>query len=248
MRAPPLLALAALLAAGGAAPPSAGAAAPPSAGVIPGCRSPLTTSGSQPLISDPCPGIRPGALMTSPTGCTMNFAFASGTDRYIGTAAHCVGGLGQSVSLSGEGAIGTVAYLGSPDGVDFALVKVSASKLGRVDPALCHWGGPTSLAIGFQDEPVVLDHYGHGIVTGTLTATKARRGIGYAWSDSVFYFAGAVAFGDSGSPAMTEGGKAAGVVVAIGPYGNVATRLDVAVQKASARLGVPLTLLTAPLA
>jgi hypothetical protein len=189
--------------------------------------------------------------MTSPSGCTMNFVFTSnGSDRYIGTAAHCVGAVGQSVSLSGEGVIGSVAYWGFADqkGTDFALVRVATSKLPSVDPALCHWGGPTSLAVGFQDEPVIVEHYGHGIVAGTLTATKARRGVAYAWSDSTFTMITSGTFGDSGSAVMSIDGKGLGVLIQISGFGNVATRLDVAIDAASAKLGIPFTLLTAPLA
>lgn len=204
-----------------------------------------------PPISGPCGGIRPGALMVFPAGCTMNFVFTStGSDRYIGTAAHCVGGVGQPVSLGDAGTIGTVAYwgFGDPNGTDFAMVKVSSAKLGLVNPALCHWGGPTSLAVGFQDEPVIVDHYGNGIGTGTLTATKARRGVAYAWSDSTFTLASSGTFGDSGSPIMSIDGKALGVLIQISAFGNVATRLDVALERATAQLGIGFTLLGAPLA
>ncbi|MGH2830132.1 MAG: hypothetical protein ACRDJM_06585 [Actinomycetota bacterium] len=52
---------------------------------------------TEPLLSGPCPGIRPGARMTWPAGCTMNFVFRGSTanDVYIGTAAHCVGYVGS---------------------------------------------------------------------------------------------------------------------------------------------------------
>jgi len=182
----------------------------------------------------------------------MNFVFTSdGTDRYIGTAAHCVSFVGQSVALSGiTGSIGTVAFSGwaATPNHDFALVRVSSSRLSQVNPAMCHWGGPVSLAAGYQDEPVLLEHYGHGIGAGSLAQTKARRGVGTAWNDEAFFMATAGTFGDSGSPVMSIDGKALGVLVTIGPFGNTSTRLDVAVADASAKMGIPLTLLTAPLA
>lgn len=225
------------------------AALPGAAAVVAACSTPAAAD--PPPVSGPCGGIRPGALMTSPAGCTMNFVFTSNeTDRYIGTAAHCVGSVGQSVSLSGEGVIGTVAFTGwaQVPHHDFALVKVNSSKLSRVNPAMCHWGGPTMLAEGYQDEPVLLQHYGHGIGAGSVNQSKARRGIGTAWNDYSFFMATAGTFGDSGSPVMSIDGKALGVLVTIGAFGNTSTRLDVALADASTKMGIPLKLVTAPLA
>lgn len=226
------------------------AAVPGTAAVVAACSSPAAAD--PPPVSGSCPGIRPGALMTSPAGCTMNFVFTStGSDRYIGTAAHCVGGVGQPVYLSGvAGRTGVVAYWGW-DRVphhDFALVKIDADKVAQVNPAMCHWGGPSSLATGYQDEPVLLAHYGHGVGAGSYAPTKARRGIGTAWNDHAFYMATAGTPGDSGSPVMGIDGKALGVLVTIGPFGNTSTRLDVALADAIDDLGIPLTLVTAPLA
>lgn len=224
-----------------------------------GVRAMLPASSTPPPVSSNCPGIRPGALMTSPAGCTMNFVFRngpSGGDRYIGTAGHCVGGIGQRVSLSGVGAMGTVVYVGRDDPdydyrlLDFALVKVDAARVSQVNPAMCHWGGPTSMVapppLFAHAVPVV--HYGHGIVTGTFKETKARRGLAFWWGSLNFWFLGAVAFGDSGSAVMTMDGAAAGVAVEITAFDNKATRIDVSIDRASRYLGVPLTLMTAPLA
>lgn len=220
-----------------------------------GCPAVAPASAMPPLIPGSCTGIRPGALMTSPSGCTMNWVFRGATvnDIYIGTAAHCVSYRGQSVSLSGQGVIGQVAYTGWEDLynlIDFALVKVSAGKLSQVNPAMCHWGGPVSMMttppVGPTAVPIL--HYGHGIGTGSFTQTKPRTGLAYGWVYHKFYFAGTTTFGDSGSPAMTSDGRAAGVIVAIGPTLDIATRLDDAIALAGAAMGVPLTLLTAPLA
>lgn len=49
-----------------------------------------------PVGTTPCPGVRPGAIVTSDVGqCSFNFLF-QGSDgvRYIGTAGHCI--LGES--------------------------------------------------------------------------------------------------------------------------------------------------------
>ncbi|MGH2830133.1 MAG: hypothetical protein ACRDJM_06590 [Actinomycetota bacterium] len=128
-------------------------------------------------------------------------------------------------------------------------MKVSAGKLSRVNPALCHWGGPTGVLVPSTWPLIgVVRHYGHGVVTGELTQTKARSGVMKGWGEQTISFVGTATFGDSGSALMTADGLAAGAIVAIAPNGDRATRIDVAMARASQALGVSLTLLTAPLA
>src|SRR5688572_11272430 len=43
-------------------------------------------------------GIRPGAWIIAPAGCTTNFVFGSNSDYYIGTAGHCAE-VGDEVTL-----------------------------------------------------------------------------------------------------------------------------------------------------
>lgn len=93
-------------------------------------------------------GIRPGAWMTSPAGCTMNFIFQSGSSYAIGTAGHCVDGVGQPVTLltiapGGSNPVlvnvGNVTRRDNGIGDDFALVSV--------DPVLNQWVDPTIAVI-----------------------------------------------------------------------------------------------------
>ena len=110
--------------------------------------TPLAAPTDAPLPSEV--GIRPGAWMVSPYGCTMNFVFRKSGARGIGTAGHCTDKTGQHVILltlaPGNGNpvlvdIGTVvARQDGGIGNDFALVSIY--------PALWSWISPTTAAVG----------------------------------------------------------------------------------------------------
>jgi hypothetical protein len=139
-------------------------------------------------------GIRPGAWMISPAGCTMNFVFgsaagnlpknlsaprraaarllgraASGGGTYIGTAGHCTK-VGDEVTLIAAPGIlmnigRTVKSVNAGIGNDFALVKVRPQMVQYVNPSMAHVGGPTGSKTPVFGDPVV--HTGHGTVIGT---------------------------------------------------------------------------------
>ena len=117
------------------------------------------------------PGIQ---TVTEGSGqCTANFIFTRGTDTYIGQAAHCAGTgaatdtngcdaaslpLGTRVSLEGSDATGTLAYSSwltmqgngendaeTCDYNDFALVKIDAADVSKVNPSVPGYGGPTGV-------------------------------------------------------------------------------------------------------
>lgn len=195
-----------------------------------------------------CPGIRPGAAMTGPSGCTMNFVFSSAGNLFIGTAAHCVSSVGQRVSMSGVGSMGAVYFIG----LDFALVKIDKSKEGLVNPAMCLWGGPIGMAEGNQIGRVPMKHYGFGLGFGILPQTRGRIAMAQTWNNYTLNFDGGVIFGDSGSPIMTHDGLAAGSISSIGPTLGTglmhAQRITKGIQLAEQTLGQEFTLMTAPLA
>lgn len=115
-----------------------------------------------------------GGCMVSPAGCTMNFIFADGTSKYIGTAGHCVAG-GNTVVMQVAtrvdptdtvfvtlAAIGRVVKkVNNGIGRDFALVKINSGF--GVMPGVAGAAGPTGVFCGDPvGQPVA--HYGHGYV------------------------------------------------------------------------------------
>lgn len=161
-------------------------------------------------------GIRPGAWMIDPSGCTMNFVFQSGTRLGIGTAGHCTS-VGDEVVLlttlpnnpgrSGLVNIGrTVVSHDNGVGDDFALVEIDPTLNADVDPTTALIGGPCGQYTGSGPETVA--HYGHGLAIGT--GGTPRAGIALTWQSDAFGWDGAAIFGDSGSPVRVTDLKAAG--------------------------------------
>jgi hypothetical protein len=176
--------------------------------------APVAAPGQAPLPSEI--GIRPGAWMISPYGCTMNFIFRKGSSYGIGTAGHCTDRLGQEVvllTLAPGGAnpvlveVGTVqARKDQGIGNDFALVSVRPELNAWVDPTIAVIAGPCGAYYGSGPETVA--HYGHGLVIGT--GGTPRAGVALTWRASAFGWDGAAIFGDSGSPVRVTGLAAAG--------------------------------------
>lgn len=159
-------------------------------------------------------GIRPGSWMLSPSGCTMNFVFASGSSYAIGTAGHC-GKKGEPVVLLtlAPGTenpvlveIGTISV--SHDngiGDDFALVPIRAALNSWVSPTIAVVAGPCGPYGGSGPETVW--HYGHGLGIGT--GGTPRAGLALSWRADAFGWDGAAIFGDSGSAVRVGTGLAA---------------------------------------
>src|SRR5688500_19739428 len=80
--------------------------------------------------------LQPGAYHETDAGsCTLNFAYARGTDTLLGTAAHCVEKVGQRVRDIDGVEFGSVSFIGdasSSEGWDFAFIKVDAEDVARV--------------------------------------------------------------------------------------------------------------------
>jgi hypothetical protein len=118
--------------------------------------------------------IHPGVQTDTNGGqCTANFIFTSGTEVYIGQAAHCSGlgaatdtdgclagslPLGTPVTIDGASQPGTLAYSSwitmqargetDPDTCafnDFALIRIDPADVASVNPTIPHWGGPVGL-------------------------------------------------------------------------------------------------------
>jgi hypothetical protein len=118
-------------------------------------------------------GIRPGAWIIFPAGCTTNFVFGGGTQ--IGTAGHCAG-VGDEVTLiAAPGVlmnIGTVSRsIDNGIGDDFALINIYTEMQQYVNPSMTHFAGPTGATEPVFGDAVV--HSGHGLVIGTGGTPRA---------------------------------------------------------------------------
>ena len=215
-----------------------------------------------PVGTTSCAGVHPGALVTSPRGsCTLNFLF-SGSDgnRYIGTAGHCIldayssgvvypSGSGPVAKVDGQRA-GEFAYAVMDGGRDFALIRLDTNV--PAWPEMSHFGGPTAMYTERSLTPVVLHHFGHGLVTGQYTRARSMLAPNTFSAQGVAAI-GTGLWGDSGSGVISSDGRAVGVLVTLGGYWfpsvgtNGITRLDYQLPFAQAALGVTLTLQTAPM-
>lgn len=240
--------------------PAVGRGAGAGGGHVAGCGTPLgPIQGPLPVGTGPCPGVRPGAAVwTGVGGCSFNFVFhGSDQSTYIGTAGHCIlKDWGERVWAPGEGPsawddpgnlVGEFAYAVQRGERDFALIRVAPGV--PVDPAMCHFGGPTGLYTDLDPSPVLLRHYGQGYSVSEVV--PGRSGIARDTLDpDFFWFWGLAFFGDSGSGVMTANGEAAAVLVRLGAGLNGitgATRLPLQIERAEARLGIAIELVTAPL-
>ncbi len=108
---------------------------------------------------------------------------------------------------------------------DFALVKVDAKDVAKVNPSVPFWGGPT----GIDTDGIALGDrvysYGNSSLRAGLTVLSPKYGVGLGdspadrgWSHPLYTLTPGVP-GDSGSGFMTAGGKAVGTLstIAIAP-------------------------------
>jgi hypothetical protein len=196
--------------------------------------------------------IHPGVqLLTDGAQCTANFVFADATDVYIGQAAHCSGTgaatdtngctaaslpIGTPVDITGASRPGTLVYNSwltmqgtgetDPDTCafnDLALVRVDPADVGKVNPSIPFWGGPTGLdADGTVTGDKVLS-YGNSELRGGIATLSPKEGTslgddGNGWSHTVYTATPGIP-GDSGSAFLNRTGQALGVLstVAIAP-------------------------------
>jgi hypothetical protein len=174
---------------------------------------PVALPNDAPLPSEV--GIRPGAWMISPAGCTMNFVFQQGNSYAIGTAGHCAnaGDPVVLVTLVPGDRDAVLVNIGNVSvshnngvGDDFALVPIRPSLNSWVSGTTAVIGGPCGQYGGSGPETVW--HYGHGLAIGT--GGTPRAGLALTWTADSFGWDSPSIFGDSGSPVRVTGLAAAG--------------------------------------
>ena len=152
----------------------------------------------------------------APSGCTANFVFGGLGNPHIGTARHCVGGVGDelvmqvdSVTLASVGTVVQPHVRARQPGNDFALIRIDPAVATRwgVTPAIPVIGGPNGVYTGCGPVPVAHFGHGYGVAVGQ---GKPEGGIAADWSDDAYAWAGFGLPGDSGSPVITATGQAAG--------------------------------------
>jgi hypothetical protein len=188
--------------------------------------------------------IHPGVMTFTDGGqCTANFVFTSGANVYLGQAAHCAGTgaatetdgcdsgslpLGTQVEVDGASRPGTLVYSswiamqqsgeGDPDTCaynDFALVKIDPADVGKVNPSVPGFGGPTGVG-GASSMGDDVYSYGNSSLRAGITLLSPKRGIvvateGNGWSRTVYTLTPGVP-GDSGSGFLNASGQAIGTL------------------------------------
>ncbi|WP_320668890.1 serine protease [Patulibacter defluvii] len=189
--------------------------------------------------------IRPGSeTRTVGSGqCTSNFVFTDGADVLLGQAAHCQSTgeatdtngcsaktlpVGTSVAIEGATRPGTIVYSSwatmqangeqDPDACaynDLALIRIDPADVGRVNPSVPFWGGPTGL--GADSAPLDGVHsYGNSSLRAGLELLKPKTGVslgqsGGGWSHTVLTLTPGIP-GDSGSAFLSKDGRALGTL------------------------------------
>ncbi len=181
--------------------------------------------------------VQPGAFALFEDGdlCTLNWVFdevvPAAADRdarvFIGTAAHCTSGVGQTVALATPSiavtfetgpTFGRVAHI--DDDLDFALVEIDPSWHDRVDPSMrghpdIPTGVSTTATAAFGD---LLQLSGNGIGYHQSAPTREQRVAALSTNSGRWFWAfGSATPGDSGGPVanLSDGGTALGLATAI---------------------------------
>jgi hypothetical protein len=188
--------------------------------------------------------VHPGVQThTAGAQCTSNFVFEDGASVYLGQAAHCSGTGGQTetdgctsaslptgtpVEVAGASKPGTLVYDSwltmqakgetDPDTCaynDLALVKLDPADVGKVNPSVPGFGGPTAVGSAGELGSTVYS-YGNSELRGGVTKLSPKQGIaiqneGGGWSHVVGTLTPGIP-GDSGSGFMNGSGEAIGVL------------------------------------
>lgn len=194
--------------------------------------------------------IHPGVQTDTAGGqCTANFIYQNGSDVFIGQAAHCSGTgaatetdgcdsgslpVGTQVTVDGASKPGTMVYnswlamqaAGESDANtcaynDLALVKLDPADVGKVNPSVPGFGGPTGVGGAAAGSDVF--SYGNSSLRLGITQTSPKQGKVVSvdaggWSRTVYTATPGIP-GDSGSGFLNASGQAFGVLstVAIAP-------------------------------
>jgi len=195
--------------------------------------------------------IHPGVQTdTAGAQCTANFIYTAGGNTYIGQAAHCSGTgtatdtdgctsgslpIGTAVNVTGAAHPGTLAYNSGltmqANGEtnadtcaynDLALVKLDPADVGKVNPSVPGFGGPTGVG-GASATGDDVYSYGNSSLRFGVTQLSPKKGKvisteGNGWSRTVYTVTPGIP-GDSGSGFLNASGQAIGVLstVAIAP-------------------------------
>ena len=228
--------------------------------------------------------IHPGVMTnTEGSGqCTANFIYTEGSRTFIGQAAHCAGTgeatdtngcdaaslpLGTKVDVDGAGVRGTLAYSswltmqakGETDEEtcaynDLALVELDPADVGKVNPSIPVFGGPTGVGTAAAGDQIYT--YGNSSLRGGITQLSPKSGAVLertpgGWSYSLYTVTPGIP-GDSGSAFLNATGEALGTLstVAIAPLpasngvGDVG--LELAYARANGHAGLQLVNGTEP--
>ncbi len=192
--------------------------------------------------------IRPGVQTNSPAGqCTSNFIFTAGTGTYIGQAAHCTGTsdatvtngcdagslpLGTEVEIEGASMPGVLVYsswlamqaVGETDPNacaynDFGLIRIDPADVGKVNPTLSYWGGPTGVNTTGTTLAERVYTYGDSSLRLGLSLLSPKTGVslgtvGDGWNHTVYTVTPGIP-GDSGSAVLDSAGRGLGVLVTV---------------------------------
>src|SRR3954465_15299517 len=195
--------------------------------------------------------IHPGVQTVTPAGqCKATFIYTAAGKPYIGRAAHCSSTgastdtdgctsgslpLGTQVEATGASRPGTLAYnswltmqangesnAGPWAYNDLALVKLDPADVGKVNPSVPGFGGPTGVG-GASATGADVYSYGNSSLRFGVTQLSPKKGIvvqteGNGWSRTVYTVTPGIP-GDSGSGFLNASGQAIGVLstVAIAP-------------------------------
>jgi len=195
--------------------------------------------------------VHPGVqVFTDGAQCTANFVFTAGGATYLGQAAHCSGTgtatdtngcdsgslpIGTPVEVTGASKPGTLAYNSwltmQANGEtnadtcaynDLALVKLDPADVGKVNPSVPGFGGPTGVG-GASATGDDVYSYGNSSLRFGVTQLSPKKGKvisteGNGWSRTVYTVTPGIP-GDSGSGFLNASGQAIGVLstVAIAP-------------------------------
>ena len=204
--------------------------------LLPALASAWAPAGSAPVH----PGVQ---TYTEGAQCTSNFVFQEGSTVFLGQAAHCSGTgeatetdgcssdslpLGTAVEVKGATRKGALAYNSwlamqaagesDPDTCaynDLALVRLDPADVGRVNPSVPGYGGPTGLGT-VGDLGSTVFSYGNSELRLGISKLSPKQGTvvqneGGSWSHIVVTVTPGVP-GDSGSGFMNEAGQAFGVL------------------------------------
>ena len=188
--------------------------------------------------------IHPGVqTFTAGAQCTANFVFYDASNVYLGQAAHCSGTgsstdtngctsaslpIGTPVDVTGASKPGTLVYnswismqqSGESDANtcqfnDLALIKIDPADVGKVNPSIPFWGGPTGVT-GTVPASGKVESYGNSELRGGVTQLSPKQGVQLSqdsggWNHQVYTATPGIP-GDSGSAFIDDQGRAFGIL------------------------------------